>query len=141
MGSIKTIAGKSFSNYSGDGGPAIDAELMTPSGLAVDAVGNIYFADGGTRIRKISINSTGVNNVFTDANISMYPNPATNQLFIENNGADVEQINIYNTTGSLVNQTKEPQNGSIDISGLANGVYLAEIKTKEASVRKRWVKM
>ena len=71
----------------------------------------------------------------------LFPNPATNQFFIETNGTAVSEVNIYNTAGSLVSQTKQPQTKSIDISQLANGVYIAEIKTKEASVMRRWVKM
>lgn len=91
---------------------------------------------------------TGISS-FSNQNstFSIYPNPATTQLFIQTNGVEIEQINIYNTTGSLVRQTKT-QTNSIDISELANGVYVAEIilpadntGTKQVSVRKRWVKM
>lgn len=71
----------------------------------------------------------------------IFPNPANTQLFIETDGVTVEQLNIYNTSGILVSQTKQPQNKSIDISQLATGVYIAEIKTKELSVKRRWVKM
>lgn len=73
--------------------------------------------------------------------VSLYPNPSNNKLFIETTGLEVEGINIYNTNGSLVGQTKQLQNKNIDISQLANGVYIAEIKMKEASVKKRFVKM
>lgn len=84
---------------------------------------------------------TGVEELSESASVVLFPNPATNQLFIEAGGMTVTEINIYNSTGSLVSQTKQPQSKSIDISQLANGVYIAEIKTKEASVKKRWVKM
>lgn len=73
--------------------------------------------------------------------ITLYPIPASTQLFIETTGVAIEQVNIYNTTGSLVSQTKLLQNKTIDISELAQGVYVAEIVTKEASVKRRWVKM
>jgi len=72
---------------------------------------------------------------------AIYPNPATNQLFIQTNGTAISEVNIYNTTGSLVSQTKQPQTKSIDISQLANGVYVAEIKVGDAIVKRRWVKM
>jgi len=44
-GVITTVAGTGTAGLSGDGGPAIDAEIDTPFGLAVDSAGNLYFAD------------------------------------------------------------------------------------------------
>ena len=53
-GVITTIAGTGVAGYGGDGGPATQATLQLPSGVAVDAGGNVYFADTGNhRIRKI----------------------------------------------------------------------------------------
>lgn len=74
------------------------------------------------------------------SDIILYPNPATNQLFIKTNSV-AEQINIYNTVGRLVSQTSEPLINRIDISALPSGIYIAEIKMSDTSVKKRWVKM
>jgi len=59
-GIITSIAGTSgYNGYSGDGGPASEAMLSLPSGLAVDAAGNVYFTDSGNhRIRRISPDGT-----------------------------------------------------------------------------------
>lgn len=73
--------------------------------------------------------------------MNIYPNPASAQLFIQTSGTAIEQVNIYNTTGSLVMSAASIINNHLSIVNLANGVYIAEIKTKEGSVRKRWVKM
>lgn len=44
-GTISTVAGTSEEGRSGDGGPAIEARLNRPHGLAIDDSGNIYIAD------------------------------------------------------------------------------------------------
>jgi sugar lactone lactonase YvrE len=54
-GFITTVAGNGIHGFSGDGGPATSAALNFPSGVAVDAAGDLYIADNGNhRIRKVS---------------------------------------------------------------------------------------
>jgi hypothetical protein len=54
-GTITTVAGTGLPGYSGDGGPARNAQLNLPHGVAVDTAGNIYIADtANNRIRKVS---------------------------------------------------------------------------------------
>jgi len=52
---ITTVAGTGTPASSGDGGPAINAQLVLPVGVAVDASNNIYIADRGAgSVRKVS---------------------------------------------------------------------------------------
>ena len=116
------------------------------------ATGNIYIADqtgtysvavtdtNGCIAFSNTINITGIHNLYLDK-IIVHPNPATDQLFIETNEIIVTEINIYSVTGSLVNKNAQLQNGSVDISQLAKGAYIVEIKSNELSVNRRWVKM
>lgn len=54
-GVITTVAGDGEQFYSGDGGPAASAGLDAPTGVAVDAAGNLYIADShNQRIRMVS---------------------------------------------------------------------------------------
>jgi sugar lactone lactonase YvrE len=55
-GIISTVAGSTqFNGFSGDGGPAIDAVIGGPSGVAVDNAGNLYIADSvNLRIREVT---------------------------------------------------------------------------------------
>jgi sugar lactone lactonase YvrE len=52
---IETIAGTGKPGFSGDGGPAINAQLDTPYGIAVDKFENVYITDSNNnRVRKVS---------------------------------------------------------------------------------------
>lgn len=51
---IRTAAGTGEAGFSGDGGPAHLAELYRPGGIAIDKLGNVFFADNGNyRVRAI----------------------------------------------------------------------------------------
>ena len=61
-GIITTVAGNGDAGFAGDGGPAIDANLLGPAGVSLDSEGSLYVADcdcgwdgsGFSYIRKIS---------------------------------------------------------------------------------------
>ena len=58
-GTITTVAGTGESGHSGDGGPAAEAQLNSPWGVAVDGAGNLYIAEASTsRIRKVDATGT-----------------------------------------------------------------------------------
>jgi len=49
-GIINTFVGTGSKGYSGDGGPAVNAEMEKPEGLAVDADDNVYIADAHNEV-------------------------------------------------------------------------------------------
>ena len=56
-GVITTVAGTGLPGFSGDGGPAANAQLYYPKGLTIDKQGNLYIADyTNQRIRKVGTN-------------------------------------------------------------------------------------
>ena len=53
-GVISTVAGTGERGYGGNGGPAADAQLNSPTGVAVDGAGNLFIADyANNRVRKV----------------------------------------------------------------------------------------
>lgn len=66
---INAVAGNGSSGFSGDGGPAINAQLKWPWNVAVDVDNNLYVSDSG-QIRKVD-SQTGV--------ISSLPTNALNE--------------------------------------------------------------
>ena len=53
-GVISKVAGIGYPGYSGDGGAAAAAEIFYPNQIAFDAAGNLYYADGMDRVRKVT---------------------------------------------------------------------------------------
>jgi sugar lactone lactonase YvrE len=63
-GVISVIAGDGYPGYNGDLGPAVNAELRNPTGVEVDAAGNIYIADSGNNaIRQVAAASKAINTI------------------------------------------------------------------------------
>ncbi len=91
-GIISTVAGTGDYGSSGDGGPAINAKLSNPSGVAVDSSGNIYISDyGNNRIRKVS--PAGTITAFAGNGTSGYSgdgSPAVNAMLSNPQGVAVD---------------------------------------------------
>ncbi len=63
-GTITTIAGTGEGGFGGDGGPAVEAQLSAPTGVAVDGAGNVYIADrNNQRIRMLTPTAEGVTGI------------------------------------------------------------------------------
>jgi len=71
-GIIHTIAGGINWSATGDGGPAINAVLSAPTGLAVDSANNLYISEtGGRKIRKVDA-KTGIITTFAGTGTAGY---------------------------------------------------------------------
>jgi sugar lactone lactonase YvrE len=97
-GIITTIAGNGNGGYSGDGGPATNATIYYPNGVAVDNAGNVYIADtDNVVIRKV--NTAGVISTVAGNNTSGFSGdggPATSaQLSYPESVAVDGSGNIY----------------------------------------------
>ena len=97
-GIITTVAGNGTYTFSGDGGLATSAGIQSPSSLAVDKNGNIYFTSFLSRVRKVTA-ATGIITTFAGAG-DIFGNtgdggPATSaQIDVESIGLDAAG-NVY----------------------------------------------
>lgn len=112
----------------GNFGPAIDWTLFTILGLSFDS---LAFKISGTETL-----STQDNNL---SEVNIYPNPTSNTLFIENSNYDFEQIEIYDTFGKRVYSDKFSL--EINVSDLNSGMYILKLKTADATLNKKFIKI
>jgi uncharacterized protein (TIGR03437 family) len=140
-GIISTVAGTSATGYSGDGGPATDAQLSRPRGVAVDVNGNLFIADSGNwRIRKVS--PTGIITTIAGNGSPGYlgdGGPAVEAQLYDPHGVAVDGIaNIYiadsgnnlirkvSTTGIITTVAGNPSTYYSEDGGPANGTRLKD---------------
>ncbi|MCF6169783.1 MAG: T9SS type A sorting domain-containing protein [Bacteroidales bacterium] len=69
------------------------------------------------------------------AKVKLYPNPTKGILHIS--GFEKATVGVYTSTGSLVAQYDDFTGGSINVSGLSNGIYFITIQTDENIVTKK----
>lgn len=110
---ITAVAGGAQQGYNGDGGPAVNAWLSFPTGIAFDSGGNLYFADTGNRV---------VRQVNTQGTISTF---AGNQMVFFGGSGDGGQATnagfgwgTTNYIGLAVDQA-----GNMFLSDTANGIW------------------
>jgi sugar lactone lactonase YvrE len=93
-GTISTIAGNGNNGISGDGGPAVRAQLNEPYGIVIDPRGNLFVADRlNCRVRRIDA-GTGVITTVAGNGSKVYfgdGGPAAKAGLVEPNGVALTQ--------------------------------------------------
>ena len=80
---------------------------------------------------------TSVNeNVFSEINFSIFPNPATETLKISFGDNQKQQIHIYNAMGQVVKDVLVINNEIVNISDLPGGVYFIRLKNMPSQTQK-----
>ena len=74
--------------------------------------------------------------------ITVYPNPAANVLFVNNqSGQAVSQIEVFNIGGSLLQKVTPQQSlEQIDVSNLAPGVYFVRVQLSAQQLNYKFIK-
>lgn len=144
-------AGKIFTIVNGrggwghEGGPAIDADLSAPVGIAYDKNGYLYIADNGLKkILKVSPGTVAVAEATpTRVGIDLLPNPSNGAMTIRGTLADMTTneatLEVMDMTGAVVMRTTvSSAKGNIDApislgSNIANGSYLLRVSAEHSA--------
>lgn len=134
------IAGSPTIGFSGDGGPAVNAELNYPLSVSVDSNFNLYVGDLlNFRIRKVNGGPTAVPEISATGNFAIYPNPANSSLNIQFSGTyangdnNIEIIDLMGRTVSTYQKNVKPNSTfTADISSLASGMYFIKISNNSS---------
>ncbi len=133
-GVISTIAGTGIAGFGGDNGPALEAALNRPSGLAVDTEGRLYIADTRNhRLRMVNtdgvistVAGTGLLGFSGDgaaATLAMLNNPAAVALdqlgliYLVDKGN--HRVRVIDTQGAIFTLAGNGQAGFSGDAGLA----------------------
>ena len=95
-----------------------------------DKDGELYVANGGT-IYKL-IDTSLDTDTFTQNNIRLYPNPAKTDLFLKNDSTiGLKSVKIIDLSGKTIlsQDLIDSEINSINISSIAKGMYLVEVKS------------
>ena len=131
-GVITTIAGNGTPGYSGDGGPAISAQLGQPGAMALDAAGTLYFMDAYVPNPRLMESFCNLRKIQNGVITTVATNVSFNTISVDTAG------NIYIADGLFVRKISNgvittiagilsPPDGSIGDNGPAIDAFLGEV--------------
>ncbi|MFM2307571.1 MAG: hypothetical protein RLZZ367_2240, partial [Bacteroidota bacterium] len=126
--SVDTVTGGSgpYSYSWSKGSTAQHLTGLAPGNYLVTVTDN----NGCTAASGVNVTQTGIGNIADGTMFSLWPNPATSRISISLSAITGDAtVEIKNIVGQvLLSQNVNNQQTQIDISQLANGVYVAEVK-------------
>ena len=96
-----------------------------------DVNGELYITNGSSvsKLVDTSLSTPSLN----ESEVTIFPNPATNELYIKNNNnLALQNISIADLTGKVVfNQDiQNIDSNAVNITSLAKGMYLVTVETQ-----------
>ncbi len=132
-GTITTIAGVGIAGNTGDGGPAVQAELNGPVSVTADPSGNLYIVDAGNhRVRKITpggmIEAVSVPGLISP--VYALADSAGNLYVADSGLAAIVKWTANGVISALVERLTTPGGLALDSSG---NLYFADTGAKSVS--------
>jgi len=115
------------------------AALVSPNEVPNTAATIDITAQDGFTKNAYTINFESLVSVkdnFEKNEVEIYPNPVTNELFIDTKSKNTETIEIFNTIGIKYYQTNEENIAKINTTSFPVGIYFILIKMEDGQVLK-----
>lgn len=121
----------------GDGVLTINEDYNNNNNPADDDTNNNGLPDYLENTVALGVDGHNLNNA-----ISLYPNPASTILNIENtSGEKITSVSIYSVTGALVKELKNAEAvQSISVSELQNGIYFVKLQAGNQVLNSKFIK-
>jgi len=105
---------------------------MDPTDLAVPicVIGNSNGCAVANDIQQVTYNN---------AQVTVYPNPTSDQFFIETNSTDKLTVDLYDVNGRHVFSKSVSDKSNINVTTLNEGIYTLSIKTADRVINKKLV--
>jgi len=95
-----------------------------------------YVCGDSGRILKYNIQQTAVSNVPLTSKINIFPNPTTNTIYLQYDNLHIRNLQLIDLSGRLITSFSA-ESKSLDVSGVAAGLYFLQIKAKEGEVAEK----
>jgi len=114
------------------------------SSTAINLLPGVYIVtvsdfNGCVLVDSIEVTYPTNSQQYRKSEISFYPNPCDNHLFITG-VVSIENIEVYDVLGHLVWQSRHLENNSINLSGLKPGIYIIHIREQGKTYFSRIIK-
>lgn len=82
-----------------------------------------------------SYTAIGVEEIFTSDVFSIFPNPASDVVYVKTGSATAVEVDLYDLNGRLIKSVQVFDNTAVDVSELTNGVYLLFVPTLNKTIK------
>jgi len=110
------------------------------TGLTIDP-NNWLLNTVGTISYNPALISLSLDNIALDNSIRIYPNPTTDYLQIENSSPEMTTLSLFDWNGRRLQHQTLNALTIVDISSLAKGVYLLEIRNATGKISRKVTKI
>lgn len=109
-----------------------------PSGKDDGAAFGLFVVTASGRVIQLPLSTTSVRDIFNSNAISVYPNPAQNELKLNTNES-IESVQIMNMNGAIV-RSVSGNNNIVSLNDLESGVYILNVSTESGAYTVKFIK-